>query len=96
MSNYNQVKQISFPTQLVELIERRVSRIGISVPEYIRNLVINDVRPILEEIPYVDTETERKMGKALESYQKGKYTRLNSRAEIATHFRKLEKEARDE
>lgn len=42
-----------------------------------------------EELPMVDEETEKMIGKALEDYKNGRYTELRTDEEIEKHFDSL-------
>lgn len=70
MSQHIQLKksvtrQVVFPQKLYNLIEVRLNQLGISTPEYIRQLVIEDVKPLYKDLPLVDLKTEISIAAAL-------------------------------
>ena len=86
-------QQITFPMEMWKFIQKRIDQLGFSVPEYIRFLVAGDKSEMEYGIPYVDEETERDIGKALEDVKAGRVTSLKSKKEISDHLRKLTNEA---
>ncbi len=96
MSKNNQtqntvVRQVGFPQPLFELIKIRLEQLGISTPEYVRHLVIEDIKPLYKDIPMVDLETEESIGRALDDIETGKVTRLKSTSAIKDHLNKISK-----
>ncbi|MDE2024937.1 MAG: hypothetical protein KGJ07_00410 [Patescibacteria group bacterium] len=82
MQNSRIQKLITFSPQLYELIERNAKKIGVSFPEYIRILAVNDVRQASDTIPYVDEETEERIGRSLKDIKNGKYTTVSTKEEL--------------
>jgi hypothetical protein len=96
MSTNNQtqntvIRQVGFPQPLFELIKIRLEQLGISTPEYVRHLVIEDIKPLYKDIPMVDLETEESIGRALDDIETGKVTRLKSTSAIKDHLNKISK-----
>ncbi len=96
MSKNNQtqntvVRQVGFPQPLFELIKIRLEQLGISTPEYVRHLVIEDIKPLYKDIPMVDLETEESIGRALDDIETGRVTRLKSTSQIKDHLNKISK-----
>jgi hypothetical protein len=81
------VKQIPFPVELIEKVEKKRKKIGIGFPEYIRHLVLNDLEKDTEE--YVTRKEENSIGKSLKDYEEGRYTVLESEEDIDKHFNKV-------
>jgi hypothetical protein len=84
-------KQITFPTQLYELVLKRVESLGVSFSEYMRSLAISDIKikDHEEDIPMVDAGVEKQIGKSLEDIKKGRYHVLNTSEDISNHFNNL-------
>ncbi len=76
------VKQIPFPEELIEYVEKRRKKTGIGFPEYIRHLVLNDI----ERETNLTEEEERDVESSLRDYSKGKFTVLKSKEDIEKHF----------
>lgn len=74
-------KQIVFPKKLIALAETKYSSMGLNLPEYIRHLIIKDIEDI-SNLPMVDEETEKAIGRSLADYKAGRYTTLKSAEEI--------------
>ena len=71
-------KLITFSPELYQLTLTRAKRFGLSFPEYIRILTVNDIKKETENIPFVDAETEKGIGKSLEDLKKGRYVTLST------------------
>jgi len=84
-------KLITFSPNLYTLVEKKAERLGVSFPEYIRILAVSDIKEQVEEVPMVDVETERQIGKSLQDIKKGRYTVLKSDEDIEHHFNNLNK-----
>lgn len=82
-------KQIVFPKKLIDLAESKYSRMGLNLPEYLRHLIIKDVED-LSNLPMVDEQTEKAIGRSMEDLAAGRYTVLSSTEEIEEHFKKLD------
>jgi hypothetical protein len=74
------------------LLSKRTKQLGISIPEYLRFLVINDTKPLIDNIPMIDLETENEIGKALKNYKAGRYKTLRNEKEIDEYFKNLDNE----
>lgn len=57
-----QLKHLSFPQQLVKLAEVKASKYGLSFGEYVRHLVLSDVRENPTE--FLTEEEEKEVGKS--------------------------------
>lgn len=90
MQNLKQ-QRVGVTTELLTLIEARIKQLGIpSIPEYFRHLAINDVKNIVDNsIEVLDEETEKKLGKALEDYKKGRYTIITNKRQLDKLFRDI-------
>jgi hypothetical protein len=83
-------KNMTFPKKLVEILEKKAKKVGFSFPEYVRYVLLRSVEPEIEEVEFVDEQTEKDIGQALKEYAEGKYVTLRSHKEIHDYFSKLE------
>ena len=86
-------KLISFPDNLVQLVEIKANTLGFSFGEYIRYILANDVRSITEDLEIMDKETEKDFAESIVDVQNNNLTRV-SKAEIASHLEKIVKSSR--
>ena len=89
MKQKNIARQVVFPAPLYKLMETRLDQLGISAPEYVRQLVIEDVKPLYKEIPFVDEEAEKSIGRAIEDIKNGKIHKFNSLKELREFLHNL-------
>lgn len=61
----------------------------LSEAEILKVALAQMYRKEVEDIPLVDEETEKLIGKALEDYKKGHYTELRTDEDIEKHFDSL-------
>ncbi len=78
MNKQATAKHITFPYELNELMEVRLNQLGISAPEYVRQLVIQDVKPLYQNIPFVDAATEKSIGLSLQEIEDGDIAEFDS------------------
>ena len=64
-------KLITFSPQLHSLVEEKAKKLGVTFPEYIRTLAVQDLK---ENNDYIiaSPETERQIGIALKEFEEGK------------------------
>ncbi len=86
-------KLITFSTQLYRTVDQKARRIGLSFPEYIRVLAVNDIKVGIEDVPMVDEDTEKQIGQSLKDYEEGRYTTVRTKKELHEHLIKLSKQA---
>lgn len=82
-------KLITFSPQLYDLIERKAQKIGISFPEYIRGLAVNDIKKSVEAIDFLTMEEEEGVRRSLADIKEGRYTIVKSDEDIEKHFKSL-------
>lgn len=82
-------KLITFSPELYSLVVTKAKRIGVSFPEYIRVLLVNDIKEEVEAIEMVDEETEKAIGQSLKDFKEGRYTTLRSKKDIENYFNEL-------
>lgn len=86
MQKYSVQKLITFSPQLYDLVEKKAKKLGLTFPEYIRLLAVNDIKNMVEDNPFVDTKTEKHIAHSIKNINSGKYTILNSSKDIEDHF----------
>lgn len=76
--------KVSLSPELKSLVKSRAQRIGVPVTQYVKNLIINDVKqyPIYQ----VDEETERRIGQSLKDLKEGRYTVIRNKKELDDHL----------
>ena len=81
--------KISVSPALKSLVQSHAQNIGVPVTQYVKNLIINDVKhyPTYQ----VDEETEKSIGQSLKDLKEGRYTILKSPEDIENHFNNLSK-----
>lgn len=85
-------KLITFSPELHQLVMKRAKRFGLSLPEYIRILAVNDTKSEAEAIPMVDEETEKRIGESLEAYKQGEYITLKTKSDIKKYLDHLDEQ----
>lgn len=81
-SNLKQ-QRVGVTSELLDLIQVRVKQLGItSIPEYFRYLAHNDVKVLVDPIPMVDIETEKRIAQSLKDHEDGNVIRVNNAKEL--------------
>jgi len=75
-------KTLTLTHSLLENAETVAGYLGVSFPEYVRNLIINDTRRFIEKIPTLDEETIISLGRALKEVKQKKGKLLQSKEDI--------------
>lgn len=85
-------KMITFPVALCEMVEKRAKKVGMLLPEYIRFLVLCDLKAEVDKIPLLDFSTDQKVAKSVEDYEKGDFVVIDpsKKAEMKKLLKKLE------
>lgn len=89
MANKSVVKQVSFPQQLLKLAETRTNQLGVTIPEYVRYLVMTDTVDLVKNLPLLDEETEASVARGLEDVESGKLTEFVTDKDIAKYVQGL-------
>ncbi len=89
MSNTTQVKQITFSNILLKNAMNKAKKLGVSFPEYIRHLIINDTEL---EVDILTEEEEKRVAVALKDYENGLYDKAKSDDEIEDLFKQYDDE----
>lgn len=82
-------KLITFSPHLYNLVEKKAEQLGVSFPEYIRMLAVSDIKKQVEELPMVDEETEKQIGKSLQDLKAGRYTTIKTKRELDAYLNSL-------
>lgn len=79
--------KVSVSPELKSLVKSRAENIGVPITQYVKNLIINDVKhyPVYQ----VDEETEKRIGQSLEDIKEGRYTVIKSKKELDAHLDSL-------
>lgn len=72
---------------MLTLADRRVNELGISFPEYVRYLIINDIKIVTEE--YASSKLENAIQEAREEIANGDYIVLKTNEDIDNLFDNL-------
>lgn len=84
-------KHIGIPQELFALLCAKAQRFGVSAPEYIRHLIINDTQQMAEEKIEIleNEELISSIGVGLEEAKKGKGKALRSKKDISNYLDSL-------
>lgn len=82
----DQIK-VSVSPELKSLVKMHAEKIGVPVTQYVKNLIINDVKQY--SIYQVSEDSERRIGKSLADLAKGQYTVIKGDEELDTHLDNL-------
>ena len=75
--------KIGFPNELYQLMQERVDTLGISIPEYVRHLIINDVEETADE------ELEVAIAKGLRDYSEKNYIVIKDKEDLKKFIKEL-------
>jgi macrodomain Ter protein organizer (MatP/YcbG family) len=79
-------RTIALTVPVDEKLERKAKRMGIGVPEYLRFLVLTDVRDEEKNMPTLSERTEKAMIEAMEDDKNGK---LKTYTNVDDFFKEL-------
>lgn len=79
--------KVSVSPELKSLVKSRAQDIGVPVTQYVKNLIINDVKqyPSFQ----VSDSAEKRIGQSLKDLSKGRYTVIRNEEELDTHLDSL-------
>lgn len=89
MGKLNKLKQVSFSSRILMYVDERTEEMGISFPEYIRHLVLNDIKHIRDKTPLVTEEEENAVSASMRDIKEGRFTVHKDQKAIREHFKKL-------
>ncbi len=93
MAKLDITKQVPISKQLLSVVETRIGQLGIKFPEYIRHLILDDTKKLMETIPFVTEEEEKDIVASMKDFEQGNVTVLESEADIESHFNKIARKA---
>lgn len=76
-------KLITFSPQLYQVVMAKAKQVGLSFGEYIRHLVVVDVKEDIGHLPMVDAQTNEYIGQSLKDIAEGRYVDINPSDEQA-------------
>ncbi len=79
--------KLSVSPELKSLLKSRAQNIGVPITQYVKNLIINDVKSNPEY--QVDEETEKRIGQSLKDLKEGRYTVIHDPKELDVHLDSL-------
>lgn len=85
-------KQIAFSPQLYSLLLSRARRFGLTFTDFIRVVLVNEVKEETDDLPMVDKETEKMIGKSLKAYKEGRYTTITTKKELTDYLNNLKQQ----
>jgi len=79
--------KVSVSPELKSLVKSRAQNIGVPITQYVKNLIINDVKesPLFQ----VSDESEKRIGQSLKDLAEGRYTVIRSDEELEAHLDNL-------
>ncbi len=77
---YMKTHKLTFPQELYELVQLKTQKLGLSVPEYVRHLIINDVESMTVE--EASPQLEEKIANGLRDIAEGKYIVIKDKEEL--------------
>ncbi len=80
--------KVSVSRELKSLVKSRAQNIGVPVTQYVKNLIINDVKTPSYQ---VNEDSEKRIGQSLQDLKEGRYTILRSDEDIENHLNNLNK-----
>ena len=82
-------KLITFSPQLYQLVEKNAADLGISFPEYIRVLAVNDVKKSVEKMTSINDDIEEQVAKSFDDIKNKRYTTVTTEGELDTYLQGL-------
>lgn len=70
-------KLITFSPQLYTHLEEKARRLGVTFPEYIRSLALEDIKTEVTDAIVASPEMEEAIGASLHDYQTGKFSEFD-------------------
>lgn len=79
--------KVSVSPKLKSLVKSRAQNIGVPLTQYVKNLIINDVKqyPVYQ----VSDDAEGRIGQSLKDLAEGRYTVVKSKKELDAHLDSL-------
>lgn len=79
--------KVSVSSELKSLVRSRAQNIGVPVTQYVKNLIINDVKqyPSFQ----VSDDSEKRIGQSFKDLARGRYTVIRGKKELNAHLDNL-------
>ncbi len=87
MAKLKNLKQIGFSDQMITYVNERLDTLGVSFPEYIRYLVLQDTTQIRDKIPFVTKEEEERITESIKNLSDGDFVTHKKRGDIKKYFK---------
>lgn len=79
--------KVSVSPELKSLVRFRAQNIGVPITQYVKNLIINDVK---QSPPFqVSEASEKRIGQSLKDLAEGRYTVIRDKTELDAHLDSL-------
>jgi len=82
-------KMITFPTVMYSVLEKKAESLGLNTPEYIRYLIINDIKSSAYNIPLLTQTLEE----AKTEYKLGRTRSISGKSALKKRFSEIQKYA---
>ena len=82
-------KLMAIPDNLLQLVEVKAKRYGLNLQEYVRLLMVNDVKSLVEPSEQLDPQTLADLAEGVEDARAGRVIALHSLKEIDKYFDKF-------
>ena len=79
--------KVSLSSELKSLVRSRAQNIGVPVTQYVKNLIINDVKQ--DSSFQVSNASEKRIGQSLKDLQEGRYTVIKDEKALEAHLDSL-------
>ncbi len=78
-------KMLTFPKAMYNLLEKRAEDVGLNTPEYIRYLVVNDIKSADLNIGFIN----QTLAEARDEYKLGKTTTIKDTGQLKDRYKEL-------
>ena len=82
-------KHIGFSPSVIEVAEKKAERFGMTFPEYVRFLVLGDVRTEMEQVEVLEGEELESFIRGIEDYKAGRTTKFKNAKEAVKYLQSL-------
>lgn len=72
-----------------DYLQIRLGQTGQKAQDYIRQLVFNDIRALMDQDIFLDEETEKSLGQALKEVEEGKALAVKTKKELQDYLESL-------
>lgn len=79
--------KVSVSSELKSLVKSRAQDIGVPITQYVKNLIINDVKQ--DSTFQVSDASEQRIGQSLKDLEEGRYTTIKDEKALEAHLDSL-------